>query len=741
MKLRKPTFLNSVWWDRIKRVGALIGKGVLTVGLIGVITGCIVACVLTVYIATNFDGEGSLPDVDLINDNQTTVVMVQNSKGEYEEYQRLAGVQREWVKIADIPANMQNAVVAIEDERFNTHYGVDWKRTISAFANLVLHFNDTEYGGSTLTQQLVKNLTDNDDHTIQRKVTEIFTAIEMEEYYSKDEILQAYLNIIPLTGEIEGVGAGARQYFGKEVGELTLAECAVIASITNNPSKYNPYTHPKALIGRQQTVLFKMHELGFITTDEYQQALGEELHFVQGVNHSKVYDYYTDMLIDEVVEDLMDTYGYTESHAKNMVFYGGLTIYSCENPTLQKKAEAVYADDKNFPAAIPDDEEQPQAAIYVMDYTGKTVAVVGGRGEKTANRVLNRATSSMRQPGSSIKPIAVYAPAVSLNLINFSSPVKNCYIVLANGDKWPRNYGQSRPRDSGMTVVDIAIQQSMNTVPAQLLQTMTPQRSFDYLTNSLKMTSLVRSDGKGNSDIDYAPMGLGGMTKGVIAQEIAAAYQIFGNGGIYNEPYSYTRVERDGEEILTKGSTHVQALDTDSAYIMNRLLQNVVQGNYQATARAIKGSWKNWEVFAKTGTTQENNDVWLVGGTPKYVAASWFGYDKNQELRSTQTSAARNLWNATMKVLHEGEKPMTFTEVGNTVEAKFCYESGLLATSGCKKTGTGVYKPDHLPELCDKHKGDPVNTVGPQLPTAEDENSTSIVVTDPTETETTTTAE
>ena len=720
MKFRKPAFLEKLPLNGLRRVAGWIGKAVVTIGLIGIITGCIVACVLTVYIATNFEGTGSLPDVSLINENQTTVVMVQDDNGGWKEYQRLAGVQREWAKITDIPVNLQNAVIAIEDERFTTHYGVDWKRTVSAFANLVLHFNDTEYGGSTLTQQLVKNLTDNDDHTIQRKVTEIFTAIEMEEYYSKEEILQAYLNIIPLTGEIEGVGAGARYYFAKDVGDLTLAECAVLASITNNPSKYNPYTHPKALIGRQQTVLFKMHELGFITTDEYQQALGEELHFVSGVNQSKVYDYYTDMLIDEVAEDLMKKYGYSESHAKNMVFYGGLTIYSCEDPTLQKKAEAVYADDENFPAKID---------------TGKTVAVVGGRGEKTANRVLNRATDSVRQPGSSIKPIAVYAPAVSLNLINFSSPMKNCYIVLPDGTKWPRNYGQSRPRDSGMTVVDIAIQQSMNTVPAQLLQMMTPRRAFDYLTNSLNMTSLVRSDGKGNSDIDYAPMGLGGMTKGVYAKEIAAAYQIFGNGGVYNEPYSYTKVTQNGETLLTKGPTGVQALDTNSAYIMNRLLQNVVQGSYQATARALKGSWKNWEVFAKTGTTQENNDVWLVGGTPKYVAASWFGYDKNQELSGKQTSAARNLWNKTMQVLHEGEQPMTFTEKGSTVEAKFCYTSGLLATSGCKKTGTGVYKPDHLPELCDKHEGTPVNTVGPQVPAADTttDPSGTTVTTDATE--------
>lgn len=714
MTFRKPAFLENFSGSRLQRALSLIGKGVLTVGLICVITGCIVACVLTVYIATSFNGQGAIPDVDLINENQTSIVMVQDKDGTFKEYQRIAGVQREWENLSDIPVNLQNAVIAIEDERFNEHYGVDWKRTISAFANLILHFNDNEYGGSTLTQQLVKNLTDYDDKTIQRKVTEIFTAIEMEEYYTKDEILQAYLNIIPLTGEIEGVGAGARYYFGKSVEELTLAECAVLASITNNPARYNPYTHPKALIGRQQTVLYKMHELGFITTDEYYQALGEELHFTSSVNSSQVYDYYTDMLIDEVATDLMKTYGYTEAHAKNMVFYGGLTIYSCEDPELQKKAEAVYTNDENFPAKIESDKEQPQAAIYVLDYTGKTVAVVGGRGEKTANRVLNRATSSVRQPGSAMKPIAVYAPAVQLNLINFSSPVRNCYITLANGTKWPKNYGQSRPTDSGMTVIDKAIQSSMNTVPAQLLQTMTPQRSFDFLTGSLKISSLVTSDSKGHTDIDYAPMGLGGLTNGVYAKEIAAAYQIFGNGGVYNEPYSYTRVEQNGKEILTKGPTNVQVLDVDSAYIMNRLLQNVVQGSYGATARSLKGSWKEWEVFAKTGTTQENNDVWLVGGTPKYVAASWFGYDKNQELTSKQTSAARNLWNKVMTALHKDLTPSTFDSyAGTTVEAKFCYSSGLLATTGCKSKGTGVYKPDHMPEQCTAHAGDPVNNFTP----------------------------
>lgn len=707
------TFRKPAWLDRVltvlstkksRNILSLVGKALLTVGLVVVLTTCIVACVLTVYVATNFTGQANLPDVDSINQNQTSIIMTLNEKtGQYEEFHRLSGIKRIWTPLSEMPVNMQNAIVAIEDERFNEHFGVDWKRTISAFANLILHFNQTEYGGSTLTQQLIKVMTGNNDHSIQRKITEILSAVEMEKYYSKDEILQAYLNMMPLASNVTGVGAGANYFFGKDAGELTLAECAAIAAMTNNPVRYNPYRYPENLRTRQRLVLYKMYELDFITADEYQQALGEELYFKSSAKTTEVNDWYTDMLIDDVTYSLMETYGYTEAQARNMVFYGGLTIYSCENPALQAKVEAIYADDDNYPAALLSDTVQPQAAIYIMDYSGKTVAVVGGRGKKQADRLLNRATSSIRQPGSSMKPLSVYSPAVQLNLINYSSQVPDCYITLKDGTKWPKNYNQSAPKDSGFTTVDIAVQTSMNTVAAQLVQQLTPQRSFTFLTGSLNFTSLVTSDSNGNTDIDYAPMALGGLTNGAYPREMAAAYQIFGNGGYYNEPYSFTKVEQNGNVILQHRYSPVQVLDEDSAYVMNRLLQTVVRGTNGATAGALKNFWGDWEIFAKTGTTQQNNDVWLVAGTPQYVAASWFGYDKNQVLTNTQTSAARNLWNTSMLALHEGLEPMAFDKRGNTVEAEFCAETGQLATGKCTKKRIGVYKPNHMPETCSKH--------------------------------------
>lgn len=707
------TFQKPAWLDRIlmklstkksRSILALVGKTLLTVGLVVVLTGCIVACVLTVYVATNFTGQSNLPDVDSINQNQTSIVMTLNeTTGKYEEFQRLSGIKRIWTPLSEMPVNMQNAIVAIEDERFNEHFGVDWKRTISAFANLLLHFNSTEYGGSTLTQQLIKVMTGNNDHSIQRKITEILSAVEMEKYYSKDEILQAYLNMMPLASNVTGVGAGANYFFGKDAGELTLAECAALAAMTNNPVRYNPYRYPENLRARQRTVLYKMYELDFITADEYQQALGEELYFKSSAKTTTVNDWYTDMLIDDVTYSLMETYGYTEAQARNMVFYGGLTIYSCENPSLQTKVEAIYASDDNYPDKLLSDTVHPQAAIYVMDYTGKTVAVVGGRGQKNADRILNRAISSIRQPGSSMKPLSVYAPAIQLNLINYSSQVPDCYITLKDGTKWPKNYNQKTPTNSGLTTVDVAVQTSMNTVAAQIIQQLTPQRSFSFLTGSLNLTSLVTSDSNGNTDIDYAPMALGGLTNGAYPREMAAAYQMFGNGGYYNKPYSFTKVEQNGDVILQHKYSPVQVLDEDSAYVMNRLLQTVVRGTNGATAASLKNSWGKWEIFAKTGTTQQNNDVWLVAGTPKYVAASWFGYDKNQVLTNKQTSAARNLWSKSMLALHEGLEPMAFDQKGNTVEAEFCAETGLLATDKCPTRRVGVYKPNYMPEPCNKH--------------------------------------
>ncbi|MBR7092158.1 MAG: penicillin-binding protein [Clostridia bacterium] len=672
--------------------------------LVGVITACIVGCVMSVYVVTQFDDD--IEDIDLssVMQKQSSMILVDNGHGGWEEL-RLEGANSIWTGIDNIPLNMQNAMVAIEDERFWTHYGVDWKRTVAAVANLLLHFSSTEYGGSTITQQLIKIQTGENDHTIERKIKEIFRAVAFErEEYTKEQILEAYLNVLPLSGDIVGVGAAANQYFDVEAKDLTLAQCALIAGITQNPAKYNPWTHPENARYRQRVVLQKMYELGFISKDEYVQAYNEELILKESSKNIGVYDYYTDMVIDEVIADLMDRYGYSKLWASQLVYYGGLKIYSCENVSVQKRIESIFANDSNYPEHLETDDDDPQAAIYIMDYSGKCVAVVGGRGEKTKSRLLNRATATSRQPGSTIKPLGAYSLGIENNLINFSSPVQDCYIYLSDGTKWPHNYN-AKLRDNGISTVDNALQRSLNTVPARLVQQLSPRRVFNFLTNSLHLTTLVASEtikGRTFTDIDLSPMALGGLTHGVHVREMAAAYQMFGNGGYYRPTYCYSKVTQGDDILLQPVSTGTRVLSEDSAYIMNRLLQHVVTGP-NGTAKKIAADWTGWEVFAKTGTTQDDNDVYFAGGTTKYVGACWFGYDGNQTLNSDQTSYARILWNLCMKELHKGLTPEAFTQPAGVVELEYCKETGMLACDECPHKVLGVYKVGHIPELCTTH--------------------------------------
>ncbi len=690
-----------------KALGA-VGKCLLTILLIGIITGSLVTCIMVAFVLTKFDGSGSLPDLNNIT-NETSFIYVQNKNGDFEEKQSLGGTNSVWVDLNDMPMYMQNAVISIEDERFRDHKGVDWKRTVSAFANLIFHFNSTEYGGSTITQQLIKLTTQNDDHTIERKITEILGALELEKTSSsKDQVLEAYLNILPLTGNITGVGAGARTYFGKDLQDCSLAECAVLASITNNPSYYNPYYHPDHVRQRQRLVLYKMRQLGYINDQEYIQALGEELHYVDTDNSAtaEVNDYYTDLLIEDVIDGLMETYGYTYTYAENMAFHGGLRIYSAENESIQKSMESIYADDSNFPSNRAGYPEDPQAAIYIMDYKGHCVATVGGRGEKNQNRILNRSTQSERSPGSSMKPVGVYGPAIALNTIHYSSQERDASIKLPDGSNWPANYESVPNPYGGNVLIPYAIERSLNTVPVRILQKMGLETSFNFVRDKFHLTTLDE-----NNDQNYAPLALGALSSGVTCREMAAAFATFGDGGVYHKPLTYYKVERDGDVILEADETGSEAMDTDSAYVMNRLLQNVI-ANPNGTAASLMGQWSGWEVFAKTGTAENNNDVYFAGGTPYYCAASWFGYDNNYELVGDQVSYARILWNQCMKKLHANLTPKTFNEFkGTTVERHYCTYTGQLAGYGCPSTAVGVYKANNIPALC-YHGGGAVDSSG-----------------------------
>ena len=718
------TLIHDIRKKKKRPLRALIkgvGKIVLTVGLVGVISTVIVGAVLVVYVVGTFDATGKLPELGKFSMENRSVIYVMNDDGEYEEYQNLLGGNTVWMDLEKIPVNLQNAVIAIEDERFREHEGVDWNRTAAAMVNLVanrvLHLDTTEYGGSSITQQLIKVTTQNKDHTIQRKINEILLAIELEKSeYTKDQVLEGYLNNMPLTGELVGVGIGSRYYFGKEVTDLSLAECAVMASITNNPSIYDPYTHPENVRQRQKIVLAKMFELGFITEDEYVQAINEELVFKSSAAHQSIQDYYVDQVIEDVIADLMDEYGYSYNYAENMVFYGGLNIYSAEDPALQKAVEAIYADESNFPALREKDEEHPQTAFFAVDYTGRVVATVGGRGEKEANRVLNRSTQSVRSPGSSIKPITAYGPAIALDLVHYSSPVRDAPILLSDGTKWPHNYEMKTTPDNGDVLLGVALQKSLNTVAARLVQQLTPQRSYEYATNIFQLSTLVESKAIGGrifTDKDLSPLALGAFTEGVTARDMATAYAVFGSGGNHNKPYTYYSVTTgdlgDETTLLEGGRSSVEVLDPQSAYVMVKLMQRVTT---VGTGADIGKSWKDWEVFGKTGTSESNRDVYFAGGTPYYSAASWFGYDNNQVMISTQTGYAKRLWNLAMKALHKDLEIKEFTVPEGVQSWTYCTATGQLATDKCKNTDTGWYKSSNVPDFCKKHKGTPLNPDG-----------------------------
>ncbi len=719
------TFFTNLFHREKKRghFWRRLGRLILTVALIGVITVCIVGSVLVVYIVKTFQDGTNLPELGKMSMETRSVIYIQNDDGEWEPYHNLLGGNCVWVDLKEIPLDVQNALIAIEDERFWDHNGVDWKRTVGAMANLVVnrmfHVGSTEYGGSTITQQLIRVTTQEKDHTIKRKVNEILAAIELERNEStKREVLEAYLNNMPLTGELVGVGIGARYYFGKEVQELDLAEAAALVSITNNPSLYDPYQHPENVRQRQRIVLAKMYELGMISKEEYIQAYNEELVIKSSAVHQTVQDYYTDLVVEDVIDDLMEEYGYTYNYAENIVFYGGLSIYSAEDPDTQHAIEAIYANEKNFPTHLKKDKEDPQTAFFAVDYTGKVVATIGGRGDKTANRVLNRSTQSMRSPGSSIKPLTSYGPSVALDMVHYSSVMRDAPITLPNGTKWPHNYEARGTPDRGNVLLGVALQKSLNTVAARLVQNLTPQRSFDYATNTFGLSTLVNNqeiNGKVVSDVDLAPMALGAFTIGVTARDMAAGYAVYGSGGFYNKPYTYYKVLRGEDEqtstLLIGGQKSTMVLDEQTCYVMIKLMERVTT---LGTAAGLNKSWPGWLVYAKTGTSENEKDVYFAGGTGYYAAASWFGYDNNTVLtKGAQTSAARNLWNLAMKELHKGKPIKNFEKPSGIVTAKYCTATGLLATDGCPSTDTGTYKSSNVPEYCDKHgAGSGISTTG-----------------------------
>lgn len=636
--------------------------------------------------------------------NMTSVIYVMDENDEWVEYQRIHGDEnRIWIDFDKMSNDLVNSFIAIEDQRFYTHDGVDWKRTFSAFANSYLDFYSSKQGGSTITQQLIKNVTKDNEKTKDRKIREIFRAIAIETELEKEEILEAYLNTISLGNGICGVEVAANYYFNKSANELSLLECASIAAITKHPTKYNPIANPEENKKRRNTVLQKMAELGMITQSKCDELQQQDITLDDSRRtalEQKVNSYFVDALIDDVISDLQVKYNCSENVASTMFYNGGFKIYATVDLEIQSIIEKVYSEVKKYFPQIAKVKENKgnhvQSAMTITDYQGHIVGIVGGVGEKTRNRGLNRATDSHRQPGSTMKPLGVYAPALENGTITpytyeIDSPIDNYYGAGKPGPaEWYGYYAGS------MTVAK-AIERSANTIPCKILQRLGIDTSYNFLTQSLGLKSLVEEDK------NIAALALGGTHKGgITTTESAAAYAIFGNNGKYFEPTTYYKIERvNGELILGADTIGKQVIKPATATIMNEMLQAVVHGS-SGTGTKIR-SYSKMRAYAKTGTSSDCNDLWMVAGTPYYVGAVWYGFDLQEEVYNT--SAAANVWLAVMKEVHKDLEVKEFVLNEEFETQKYCKSTGLLAGKKCTWTGEGRFIPGVEIAVCDgKHK-------------------------------------
>ena len=787
---KKPKKRRSIIGMIFSFIGCMLCLCIMAASVGGVL--------LSMYIVQVTADDGETLDLDNQKNRQTSIIYDINGN-EYASLSR--NENRIWRELSAMPENLQNAVIAIEDKNFRTEPGINLKGTIGAALNAFTgnRIWGTNRGASTLEQQLIKNLTGDSEQDNMRKVREIFRALGLDNKYSKETILEAYLNTIPLTGIIHGMEAGSIEYFGKHVEDLTLAECATLASITKNPTKYNPATNPEELIKRRNHVLYEMYTQGYITEAEFNAAkaetvtLTEKTSTTENATRSSSNSWFTDALYTQLLSQLQEDLNYTADEAKELIFSGGLRIYSTVDPKVQEGVEkTMYNEDDLIPAlwheepvclrdypadssswdevqyddatglpitkegyavygqeAIPvyADEEgttlkmgtstdpdypndttvylcvyekvRTQAAMAIVDYSGNILAIGGGIGEKKYDLGFNRATSP-HQTGSTMKPIGAYALALDYKLINYSSQILDSPYYSAEDKKvlkdqyigvmspyseaaqsrsdvwraWPTNYGGVGGQGNPMLVYD-ALQQSYNTVAVWVGDMV----GVDYLYNFVHDT-LECSYINAENDMDLGPLVLGSQSSGLTVVQLAGAYTMF-NTGTFTTPHYYTEItDYQGNMILdnNKYINTTQAISADTAYIMNRMMWNVLHSS-KGTAYGI-GPDGEMDSVAKTGTTSNYKDYTFAGLTPYYVTAIWWGCDRPTEM-DTLGKAGRNAspiqyaWKALMENLQADLPVKEFAKGENVVEKHFDTSTGAIISSG---GSVGYYTEDNLPD-------------------------------------------
>ena len=753
------------WGLEVLRVFGMFGKGclralsyvlniLLTVLLIGLITGIIVGSVFAIYINNYLDLtiDPALLDIAESGTTTTRFYVMQyktaedriNRNGtpvEWED-QRITGAENSiYVPYSKFPKALIEAFVSIEDHRFFSHNGVDWLTTGKAVFKYFT--GDSVAGGSTITQQLVKNATHEDEVRIQRKVAEIFRALNVEKDYSKEEILEKYLNIVYLGNNCYGVQAAANLYFDKDVSELNLVQCAALAAIVKNPSQYEPLYHNddvldengdvvrKGNTGRRNDVIYRMLELGKISEAEAEAAYTADLGITYFDKQKEanltnegfhIYSWYIESVIAQLKADMVEKLGMSAEWAGKKVLSSGYKIYLPIDLEVQETLELVYENDKEY---MPSSGSglQPESAMVVMDpYTGDVLGLVGGKGEKIINLGTNRATQAVRPPGSAIKPVTVYAPALDAGIITYGSVIDDTPLYFeetANGgtDPYPHNYPDTY---RGLTTIHSAIARSVNTVSLKTLSELTVERSFAFAHDKLHIHSLIdsitRSNGTTITDKGLAALGLGQLNYGLTVEEITAAYCIFQNNGVYNTPNLYLYVTDSSDNMVLNNEDDPEIVISDeSATIMTIMLQNVVKTG-TASGLTLKNSV---DVAGKTGTTNADFDRYFVGYTPYYVGGVWTGYDMNQTLSAFGPNPSQQTWDTVMTMLHKkyidaaangGEPLKKFERSAGVIEVTYCRDSGLLCSDACaldprgSRAEVGYFTRESAPtEYCSTH--------------------------------------
>ena len=608
---------------------------------------------------------------------------------------------RKIIKLDQMPQNLKNAYVAIEDERFYKHNGVDFKRTAAAVAQYVIHAGKSSFGGSTITQQLVKNITKDDERSgkegVIRKVKEWAKAYQIERMLSKDQILELYLNIIFVGGSNNlGVEVGAEYYFNKSASDLDLAECAFLAGINNSPNSYNPYgekDNSEKIKNRTKTVLNKMLQLGMVEQSEYDEAVkkvDDGLNFQKAENMGSIYSYHTDAAIAQVIEDVAKEKGISKSLASTYVYSSGLTIYSTQDSNVQSKMDEVMVQNSSQytrKSSNVDGETSQSAMVIIDNETGYVVGLEGGLGEKKESRGLNRATQSPRQTGSSIKPLTSLVPGINEGTISAATIYDDNATDFGIKGWNPKDYNAFK----GLISVRSAITTSQNIPFIKIVDELTPAKSIEYL-EKMGVTSIDKDkDG-------LASVSIGGFTRGITPLEMAGAYATIANKGTYRKPLFYTKVtDPDGNTVLEAKQDSEEVMSEQAAYVVKDLMKSVVQ-NGTATYCKISGI----DVAAKTGTTNDNYDKWLCGLSNYYTAVTWYGFDQNEEVKGS-TNVAGKIWSAVMSKVHSGKDSSTFEQPSGIVTETICKASGKKATSKCSDTYQEIFVEGKVPDECDGH--------------------------------------